>query len=49
VIIAAIQHLVLAGSTTGMFAGVALREEADWDRARKVIAGMVRSAYAEGG
>jgi hypothetical protein len=29
-----------------MFAGVALREEADWDRVRKVIARMVRSAYA---
>jgi AcrR family transcriptional regulator len=48
VIIAAIQHLVLAGATTGMFAGVALREEADWDRVRKVIVRMVRSAYAEG-
>ncbi|MEI6642679.1 MAG: TetR/AcrR family transcriptional regulator [Novosphingobium sp.] len=46
VVIAAIQHLVLSGATTGMFAGVALREEADWDRVRKVIARMVRSAYA---
>lgn len=46
VIIAAIQHLVLAGSTEGAFAGVALQTDADWERVRGTLKRMIAKLYA---
>lgn len=44
-ILAAIQHLALAGAAAGEFAGLALRKEADWDRARAAVKKLVRALY----
>jgi AcrR family transcriptional regulator len=43
ILIAAIQHLVLAGATSGRFSGMALTNEADWDRARAMLSRIVRA------
>jgi hypothetical protein len=45
ILIAAIQHLVLAGATSGRFSGLALTSEADWDRARAMLSRIVRALY----
>lgn len=45
VLIAAIQHLVLASMTTGIFAGAELRSEADWERVRTAIRALIASVY----
>lgn len=43
VLIAAIQHMVLAASTAGQFSGLDLSQEAGWERMRQVIRRMVRA------
>jgi AcrR family transcriptional regulator len=45
ILIAAIQHLVLAGATSGRFSGMALTSEADWDRAKAMLSRIVRALY----
>lgn len=45
VLIAAVQHLVLAGATAGRFTGMPLATEADWDRAKATLGRLVRAAY----
>lgn len=45
VLIAAVQHLVLSGASTGGFAGIALHSDADWERARQAICRLARGAY----
>ncbi|MEQ1755189.1 MAG: TetR/AcrR family transcriptional regulator [Micropepsaceae bacterium] len=45
VIIAAVQHLVIAAASAGEFAGLALRDEADWERARGAVKALVNSVY----
>jgi AcrR family transcriptional regulator len=44
-LIAAIQHLVLASATTGQFSGLALRSEADWERVRETVRRAARALY----
>jgi AcrR family transcriptional regulator len=44
-IIAGVQHLVLAAATTGQFAGMALETEVDWDRVRRAVVALTRGAY----
>jgi AcrR family transcriptional regulator len=46
VILAAIQHLVLAGTTSGGFAGVPLADEADWERMRSTFKRVISALYA---
>lgn len=46
ILIAAIQHLVLAGATSGRFSGLALGTDADWDRARAMLSRIVRALNA---
>jgi hypothetical protein len=43
ILIAAIQHLVLAGVTAGRFTGMPLASEADWDRAKAMLSRIVRA------
>jgi AcrR family transcriptional regulator len=45
-LIAAIQHLVLAGATAGRFSGLALASEADWDRAKAMLRRIIRALNA---
>jgi AcrR family transcriptional regulator len=45
-IFAAVQQLAIAGCATGAFAGMALRTEEDWSRAKTAIAHIARAAYA---
>jgi AcrR family transcriptional regulator len=45
VLIAAVQHLVLAGATSGRFTGLPLATEADWDRARTTLCRLIRTVY----
>ena len=47
VLIAAVQQLVLSGASSGMFSGVDLRTDADWDRIRTAVRRLVRGAYLE--
>lgn len=42
-LIAAIQHLVLAGATSGRFSGLSLASNADWDRAKAMLSRIVRA------
>lgn len=42
-LVAAIQHLVLAGATSGRFSGLALASDADWDRAKAMLSRIVRA------
>lgn len=44
-LIAAVQHLVLAGATSGRFTGLPLATDTDWDRARAALVRLVRAAY----
>jgi AcrR family transcriptional regulator len=46
ILIAAIQHLVLAGATSGRFSGLALADDADWDRAKAVLRRIIRAMNA---
>lgn len=46
ILIAAIQHLVLAGATAGRFSGLALVTDADWDRAKAMVSRIVRALLA---
>lgn len=43
ILIAAIQHLVLAGATSGQFSGLALATETDWHRAKAMLSRIVRA------
>ena len=43
VLIAAIQHLVLAGATSGRFSGMTLASDADWDRAKAMLSRIIRA------
>ncbi|MCX7286363.1 MAG: TetR/AcrR family transcriptional regulator [Rhodobacterales bacterium] len=43
ILIAAVQHLVLAGATSGRFSGLALAEDADWDRVKMTLSRVVRA------
>ncbi|WP_374376593.1 TetR/AcrR family transcriptional regulator [Tabrizicola sp.] len=43
ILIGAIQHLVLAGATSGRFSGLALASDADWDRAKAMLSRIVRA------
>lgn len=46
ILIAAIQHLVLAGATAGRFSGMALASDADWDRATVMLRRIIRAMNA---
>jgi hypothetical protein len=43
ILIAAIQHLVLAGAVAGRLSSLSLATPADWDRARAMLARIVRA------
>jgi AcrR family transcriptional regulator len=43
ILIAAIQHLVLAGATSGRFSGLPLATDADWDRAKAMLSRIIRA------
>jgi AcrR family transcriptional regulator len=45
VLIAAVQHLVLAGAASGRFSGLALAEDADWDRVKAMLSRVVRAMH----
>jgi AcrR family transcriptional regulator len=45
VLIAAVQHLVLAGATSGRFTGMPLATDADWDRAKATLGRLIRAVY----
>jgi AcrR family transcriptional regulator len=45
VLIAAVQQIVLGSAATGNFAGLALRDNEDWDRVRLAIRSLVMAAY----
>lgn len=45
VLIAAVQHVVLASRSSGAFAGIALSDETDWTRLRSSIRQLVYAAY----
>jgi AcrR family transcriptional regulator len=47
VLIASVQQMVLSSATAAGFAGVPLREEADWNRITRAIRLLVQLAYAE--
>lgn len=44
-LIAAVQHLVLAGATSGRFSGLALSDDADWDRVKAMLSRVVRALH----
>lgn len=44
-LIAAVQHLVLAGETSGRFAGLPLESESDWTRLSATLSRLVRAVY----
>lgn len=46
-LIAAVQHIVLSATNTGGFAGITLSTEADWDRIRAVLVGIINCHYAD--
>ena len=46
VLIAGVQHLVLAGATSGRFSGMALASDADWDRAKAMLTRIIRALNA---
>ncbi len=47
VLIASTQHLVLSGSANGVFAGMPLKNDADWNRVRAVLTSIVSAVYGE--
>ncbi|UVC11378.1 TetR/AcrR family transcriptional regulator [Rhizobium sp. TH2] len=44
-LLAAVQHVVLAGATAGRFAGLELSGEKDWDRVALAVRKLVRGVY----
>lgn len=44
-LLAAVQHVVLAGATAGRFAGLELAIATDWDRVAKAVKRLVRGVY----
>jgi AcrR family transcriptional regulator len=44
-LLAAVQHVVLAGATAGRFAGLELSGEKDWDRVAQAVRRLVRGVY----
>lgn len=49
VLIAAVQHLVLAGATSGRFSGLALATDADWARAKAMLSRIIRALHPAAG
>lgn len=47
VLIAAVQQMVLAGAATGSFAGLPLRDAAEWRRVTLAIRALVAAAYCQ--
>ena len=45
ILLAAVQHVVLAGATAGRFAGLELSSEKDWDRVAQAVRRLVRGVY----
>jgi AcrR family transcriptional regulator len=45
VLIAAVQHLVLASATAGHFAGAPLKTEAHWNRIRAAVTALIAAVY----
>ena len=45
ILLAAVQHVVLAGATAERFAGLELTSEKDWDRVAQAIRRLVRGVY----
>ena len=45
VLLAAVQHVVLAGTTAGRFAGLELATARDWDRVTQAVKKLVRGVY----
>ncbi|WP_248304985.1 TetR/AcrR family transcriptional regulator [Devosia sp. FKR38] len=45
IIIAAVQHLVVSAQAKGVFAGLALESDADWDRLETAIGHMIQLVY----
>jgi AcrR family transcriptional regulator len=43
ILIAAVQHLVLAAATSGRFTGLPLATDADWDRVKATLSRLVRA------
>ncbi len=46
-LIASIQHLVLAASASGQFAGMPLRKPSDWTRVRSAVEYLVTTMFSE--
>ena len=44
-LIAGVQHMVLAATASGQFSGMALKSDEHWDRLRKVISAMTGAIY----
>jgi AcrR family transcriptional regulator len=44
-LVAGIQHLVLAGAASGSFSGIDLTDEANWARVRAAVVAMAEAAY----
>jgi AcrR family transcriptional regulator len=45
-LLAAIQHLVLAGAAAGQFSGLPLKSDGDWERVRITVRTLVRAALS---
>lgn len=46
VLVAAVQHIVLASAASGQFSGLALRSDDDWERLRAALRRTIRALYA---
>lgn len=44
-LIAGVQHMVIAATASGQFSGMPLRADSDWERLRDTIKAMVRAIY----
>ncbi len=44
-LLAAVQHVVLAGATAGRFAGLELAADKDWERVEQAVKRLVRGVY----
>lgn len=44
-LLASVQHVVLAGATAGRFAGLELASDKDWDRVAQAVKKLVRGVY----
>ena len=47
ILIAAIQHMVISASTKGVFAGMPLDADADWQRLTEALGALIRQVYRE--